>query len=386
MGGDFERTIVDSMVNYSSPELQVQLQSKYNPSRTDYKTHALEISVYANTICRSNSTVKKNSVNHIGINYGNGEKRCSHCGKRGHLERQCRKKIKNEVINSMDYVLNIATLDYETVPDGHMEWILDSGSSLHFVAWRDMLDNIQPCSKRATSANGSIIDINKVGSVRIEGKYRQRKQINEVHWHPRVEKNIMSLGMLASKGCELGTIAGNLCIKLKNSYTSLFDVQIRRGIYYVRTKMIYNEIPPNGDIVLSTESNLTPGQALVTSLEEIVEQPPPPPMEGTLMDFHLRLGHLNFDKIIAIAKKPGPGIKITDDTRTNCVACAEGKQTKNNQSKKDSGKHAPTDVIGGLICGDNKGPMGPPDRLGNKYFSVWVDYSTNISRTFLSPT
>jgi hypothetical protein len=108
----------------------------------------------------------------------------------------------------------------------------------------------------------------------------------------------MSLGMLASKGCELGTIAVNLCIKLKNSYTSLFDVQIRRGIDYVRTKMIYDEIPPNGDIVLSTESNLTPGQALVTSLEEIVEQPPTP-MEGTLMDFHLRPGHLNFDKIIA---------------------------------------------------------------------------------------
>jgi hypothetical protein len=143
----------------------------------------------------------------------------------------------------------------------------------------------------------------------------------------------MSLGMLAAKGCELVTIGGNLCIKLKNSYTSLFDVQIRRGIYYVRTKMIYDDIPPSGDIVLSTDSNLTPGQALVTSLEEIVEQPPPPPMEGTLMDFHLRLGHLNFDKIIAIAKKPGSGIKITDDTRTNCVACAEGKQTKNNQKR-----------------------------------------------------
>jgi hypothetical protein len=161
----------------------VQLQSKYNPSRTDYKTHALEISVYANTISRSTSTVKKNSVNHIGINYGNGEKKCKYCGKRGHIERQCRKKIKNEDINSMDYVLNIAPTDRQPIPDGQMEWILDSGLSLHFVAWRDMLDNIQSCSKSATSANGSVININKVGSVRIEGKYRQRIQINEVHWH-----------------------------------------------------------------------------------------------------------------------------------------------------------------------------------------------------------
>jgi hypothetical protein len=74
----------------------------------------------------------------------------------------------------MDYVLNIAANDRQPVPNGQMEWILDSGSSLHFVAWRDMLDNIQTCSKRATSANGSVIDINKVGSVRIQGKYSQR--------------------------------------------------------------------------------------------------------------------------------------------------------------------------------------------------------------------
>jgi hypothetical protein len=82
------------------------------------------------------------------------------------IERQCRKKIKNEDINSMDYVLNIATTDRQPVPNGQMEWILDSGSSLHFVAWRDMLDNIQPCSKSATSANVSVIEINKVGSLR----------------------------------------------------------------------------------------------------------------------------------------------------------------------------------------------------------------------------
>jgi hypothetical protein len=58
------------------------------------------------------------------------------------------------------------------------------------------------------------------------------------------------------------------------------------------------------------------------------------------------LGHLAFDKILKLSKDPRYGLEITDDKVRTCVAYAQGKQTKNQQSKKDSGKSAPNDRIG----------------------------------------
>jgi hypothetical protein len=47
------------------------------------------------------------------------------------------------------------------------------------------------------------------------------------------------------------------------------------------------------------------------------------------------------------------------------MACAEGKQTKNDQLKKDSGKNSPIDRVGGVICSDLKGPSTSVDREKN---------------------
>ena len=77
--------------------------------------------------------------------------------------------------------------------------------------------------------------------------------------------------------------------------------------------------------------------------------------EDTLMNFHRRLGHLNYDAILRLAKDPSSGLKITDDTRQNCLTCAQGKQTKNKQSQKDSGNNAPIDRIGGVTLETQKG-------------------------------
>ncbi|DAZ98610.1 TPA: hypothetical protein N0F65_001029 [Lagenidium giganteum] len=81
--------------------------------------------------------------------------------------------------------------------------------------------------------------------------------------------------------------------------------------------------------------------------------------EGTLMDFHERLGHIAFDAVETIASDPASGIRLTNS--------AEGKQSKNNQPKVDSGANAPIDRVGGVVCSDLKGPVTPRDRHGNRY-------------------
>jgi hypothetical protein len=75
-------------------------------------------------------------------------------------------------------------------------------------------------------------------------------------------------------------------------------------------------------------------QVLNTETEE--EQDEVPKMRATLMELHQMLGHLAFEKILKLAKDPRSGLEISDDKIRTCVACAQGKQTKNPQSRKNS--------------------------------------------------
>lgn len=102
------------------------------------------------------------------------------------------------------------------------------------------------------------------------------------------------------------------------------------------------------------------------------------------MHFHRRSAHLNYDTIIQIAQHPDSGILLTDQIRTNCLACAQGKETKNAQSRKDTGDNSPIDVVGGVICSDFKGLMTPKDRQGNRYMIDSVDHRTNYCSIYLA--
>ncbi|GAB9477897.1 unnamed protein product, partial [Globisporangium polare] len=119
---------------------------------------------------------------------------------------------------------------------------------------------------------------------------------------------------------------------------------------------------------------------------ESAAEPSPDVQVGTLMQFHQRLGHLAFDTIELMARDPGAGIKLSDTRRVNCLTCAQGKQTRNVQSKKDTGVNSPVDRVGGVICSDLKGPMTPTDRLGNRYLVNFVDHKSNYCRVFLAKT
>ena len=107
---------------------------------------------------------------------------------------------------------------------------------------------------------------------------------------------------------------------------------------------------------------------------------------GHYTTFTKRLGHLGYDAIERMAMNSASGIIITDRSRPTCVSCTEEKQTKNVQSRKDTGTHSPIDCIGGVICSDLKGPTTPRDRLGNWYVINFVDHKSNFCRVFLSKT
>jgi hypothetical protein len=98
----------------------------------------------------------------------------------------------------------------------------------------------------------------------------------------------------------------------------------------------------------------------------LAEQDHPGIHEDSLYQFHVRLGHQSYAAIEELASKPESGIKLMDRERPHCITCAEGKQSRNNQSKKDSENSAPISRIRGVICSDLKGPITPADRSGNR--------------------
>ncbi|GMG17351.1 unnamed protein product [Phytophthora fragariaefolia] len=106
--------------------------------------------------------------------------------------------------------------------------------------------------------------------------------------------------------------------------------------------------------------------------------------ETTLLVLYKWLGHIAYDMVERMTDAAGSSIKLTDRSRPNCLTCAQGKQSKTNQSRMDTGKHAPIDKIDGVIGSDIKGPMAPRVRRGNRYLINFIDYSTNCVRMFLA--
>ncbi|OWZ22593.1 LOW QUALITY PROTEIN: hypothetical protein PHMEG_0002670 [Phytophthora megakarya] len=106
----------------------------------------------------------------------------------------------------------------------------------------------------------------------------------------------------------------------------------------------------------------------------------------TLVGFRIRFGHRSYDTIERMAKDAASGIELTDHQRVSCTSCSKGKQTRAEQPKKDTGKHAPVDRVGGVICSDLKGPVTPRGGRGNWYLVNFVNHKSNYCRIFLTKT
>lgn len=87
-----------------------------------------------------------------------------------------------------------------------------------------------------------------------------------------------------------------------------------------------------------------------------------------------------YDTAEKMADSEISGIDLIDKKRPSCITCVHGKQSKHEQSKKDS----PIDRIGGSICIELKDPMTPPDRCGGRYMINFVDHSSNYCRVFVA--
>lgn len=240
-----------------------------------------------------------------------------------------------------------------------------------------MLLDSQDCNYQCNMADGETLSLSRVGSVRLcvlaGGKERTVK-LTDVYLATELERNIVSYGKLELKGPGLVYDGTTRALDNRSNGEVAFDLTMENNVLYDKT-------------VETSHLKRMPSDVLMAILvDEGTAELSSEVQRGTLMDFHQRLGHLSLNTVERMTKDPASGIKITDRRRLTCLSCAEGKQTKNPQSQKDTGVNAPIDRIGAVICSDLKGPMTPKDRHGNRYLVNFVDHKSNYCRVFLAPT
>jgi len=299
-------------------------------------------------------------------------RKCFGCGKQGHLKAACPSKKKNwNQGGDVDYTLAVG---HDELDKGH--WILDTGSSRHLVNDVNLLEDAEDFKSQCVAADGGTLKVTKRGSVMLETTAMGKKtkvKLLDMQYAENLERNIISYGLLEKKGFRMEYRGPHRVIAVTSGKgPAVLDVHRRNNVLVVHTT--------------NQESGRSAGDVLMAALAEAQEGVGPDVQVGTLMQFHRRLGHLNYDTIVKIAKDPASGIALTDHKRDNCLTCAQGKQTKNAQSRRDTGANSPIDVIGGVICSDLKGPVTPRDRLGNRFMVNFIDHRSNYCRIFLAKT
>uniref|UniRef100_A0AAV1T3S9 Integrase catalytic domain-containing protein n=1 Tax=Peronospora matthiolae TaxID=2874970 RepID=A0AAV1T3S9_9STRA len=194
--------------------------------------------------------------------------------------------------------------------------------------------------------------------------------LSEVYYAENLADNIISYGILEERGVFLERDGNQSYVVRQEDGLKIFEVFRRNNVLTVD--------------VMGKKTKEARVQVVNSALLQGYDGIDEAVLSTTLVELHQRLGHLGYDIVERMADSKGLGIHLTDRTRPNCLTCAEGKQSKHNQSKKDAGKNAPIDKLSGVIVSDIKGTNETLDRRGDRYLINFVDYSTNYVRVFLA--
>uniref|UniRef100_A0AAV1UJ54 Uncharacterized protein n=1 Tax=Peronospora matthiolae TaxID=2874970 RepID=A0AAV1UJ54_9STRA len=384
--GGADNLVLDNIVHYADPHMRTTMLSRLDIHRTEYLRQAEELAQFAQSteVHTHSKSFGRDVVNTVEVAQEFKDKHksrpslprtdtrtCFKCGEVGHIRSRCPKMKKKP--SGANFVFTVG----RGASRSPGQWILDSGSGRHLVndpsLPTDPIDCRSECMTAAT--DGSALRITLQGTVDIQvvalGVVNTVRLLN-VQYAVNLERNILSYGLLGAKGCVLEYRGWRRVLSSGTCGTPIMDVECCNNVLVVA---VTNR---------SDRNSKPPQEALMTVANPPKNESDSDVLCGTLMDFHRRLGHLCFDTIVKMANDPASCIRLTDSTRQKCLACAQGKQTKGAQSKRDTGANSPIDAIGGVICSDLNGHMTPRDRLGNRYMVNFIDHHSSYCRIFLA--
>lgn len=177
---------------------------------------------------RGRSEDRQGSRENRGRSKSRAPRKCYYCDEEGHIKRNCpvrkedmklREKGKEKVESSTAGVLQ-GDSDEEVIlcttsaGEGDSGWILDSGSFVHACSVREHFSTYQTCASGTVQLpDGSECRVAGVGSVQFRMSDGSVRILTEVRHVPDLKRNLVSLGVLASRGylCTLEGGALRVC-------------------------------------------------------------------------------------------------------------------------------------------------------------------------------
>ncbi|RYA47095.1 hypothetical protein DD606_23800, partial [Enterobacter cloacae complex sp. GF14B] len=312
---------------------------------------------------------------------GKSDIECYHCGKKGHMKRDCREwkaekgkekaedhgeknksSVKIQEINvtntvaeddslvSGDIYFLKNTMDSAllTASDGNAlsDWIIDSGASLHVSPNKEWFTSYVTTKDHVRLGNGQTCEILGVGDVQLKFQNGSSFTLKNVRHVPAITKSLISTGLLDDAGY-VTTFGQNMWKISKGSMTVAHGVK-SGGLY-----MIY---------VSNVSKNVI----------NVTEQP-------NVSLWHSRLGHMS-KKGMEILSRSGylPGFSFNDFEF--CEHCLYGKQTQQPHKHRSSRRDTQLALVHSDLCG----PMPNLSLGGASYFMTFIDdYSRKVWVYFL---
>lgn len=298
-----------------------------------------------------------------------GDKKCHHCGRKGHFKIDCfhYKKQQQQQIHKKENYKTAQAITTQ-VENGfafmikcqgtidRTSFLLDSGASDHMINDTSMFTHsikLDPPLKISVAKSGQYIYATRKGIIKCETNIGQQITLKDVLFCKDVPQNLLSVSRMQDAGLTIEFKAGGVTVKKGDAL--VFKGNFFKNLPIVDFKVCYN---------------------ISTTLEMRNEK---------YRLWHERLGHISKDKFNELKSKEMffdvDLIKNVQPSDNICEACLNGKQARFSFKKTKNKDNVVRPLF--MIHSDVCGPITPPTIDGKNYYVVFIDQFTHYLVTYL---
>lgn len=281
---------------------------------------------------------------------------CYKCKQTGHYRNQCTSMSKNSsnTNKTEKATSNAFSAVFLNGEFSKSDWYIDSGASVHLTANEEWLTNVSRDLKvkEIVVANKDKVPVLCTGDVQITTKTHACEYditVEGVLCVPKLTTNLLSVSQLISKGNKVSF----------NSYGC--QVFNQAGVLVATASLL------NGVYKLNMSENCSLAAVMVSS--EV---------------WHRRLGHVN-SQYLNKMQDAVQGLTLdskSDISKSSCVTCCEGKQSRLPFPKEGSRSTELLHIVHTDLCG----PMENQSIGGSKYFMLFIDDFSRMTYIYFLKT